>query len=230
MHVIRVKKHKKYVIIDPVSGKPSLTTNILLAHKFNSDQAASNYIKNCIPNAARKRYETVPVEEESPVIDEELIAKLSQPSQIEEDDDYDDADSEGECNLGVELDLDVDWEYIINKYAEIVKLVESYNNYCKKKMKEMDHKRVVDIHHFIEFNDLNGVNGFKIYKFTQDQLRLRRKLKDTLAVTDTILSDLFVTGDPETSLEVLESQRTREYHPRIFKDLFENGISAIDTY
>lgn len=252
MHVIRVNKKKLYLTLDSNTGKPSVTTNLQLAHIFDAQSTAHNYITNCIPKAARKRYEVTEVTKEispwavktSTVEGETLMFETDAdvsvdteiklepvpesevtPSEIEV---YEEHKILSTMESKSDIPLDVNWNDVIQEYVGIVNLAKEYNSYCKKKLHEMEQCKLVDLNHFMEFIDLNTVHGFKIYKFVQKQLQLRRKLKDTIAVTDQMLSELFITGDPNSSLSVIESQKNRKYRPRIYDELFEEGISALD--
>lgn len=239
MYVIRVNKQKKYVVMDERTGKPSATTNLSVAQKYDTKVAANNYIKNCIPKAARKRYDVVSVEDEKSPWDAVVAAIEQEDTPVEASSEKSDTlehiiasaeelDDSQEGDSIRNLDLDVDWESMILKYSEIVKTVMEYNSYCKKKLNEMEHRKIIDIRHFVEFTDLNAVQGFKMYKFEQSQLRKRRKLKDIIAITDEMMKSLFKSGNAQPSLDVIESQKQRSYNPRIFDALFEKGINALD--
>jgi len=84
-------------------------------------------------------------------------------------------------------------------------------------------KEILDIYHFIEFNDLDVVRGYKIYKELQTTLRKRRDLKDAQAITSELRNtDLsIINASLDLSLETFEN---RGYRPRARQDLFYSEI------
>lgn len=81
-------------------------------------------------------------------------------------------------------------------------------------------QEITDIQHYIEFNKLNVVEGYKAYKLLQDKLLVRRDIKNDMAkfqvLTSAKVSDVF-DGTLEKNLDVL-SHKT--YTPRVLKELF----------
>lgn len=77
-----------------------------------------------------------------------------------------------------------------------------------------------DVLHYIEFNNLNASQGFKIYKLLHEIRNERRQVKDELNQVDAILSQ---TNIPQL-IKNLPVINNRKYIPRELPDLFETGI------
>ena len=77
-------------------------------------------------------------------------------------------------------------------------------------------RELCDIYHYIEFNDLNVVGGYKAYKMLQDILRRRRLAKDEYALVQSVHDNRKQLNKIQA---VLDRQRT--YIPRVYDGLFE---------
>lgn len=108
---------------------------------------------------------------------------------------------------------------IINKD---IKLINGNINCLKEKLSKIELLNI-DIEHFIEFNDLNASDGYKIYKILHELRVQRRKIKNQIADMEqmriTVISDI-------PSIRLKEKQH-RAYVCRnyISKPLFEGKIS-----
>ena len=83
-------------------------------------------------------------------------------------------------------------------------------------------KAMIDIYHYMEFYDLNAVEGFRIYKKAQEVLRERRKVKEKLSLIETLQkSDISISRFKET-IDALDSLNNnyRQYRPRVLNELF----------
>ena len=83
-------------------------------------------------------------------------------------------------------------------------------------------KTMIDIYHYMEFYDLNAVEGYKIYKKAQEVLRERRKVKEKLTLIETLQkSDISISRFKET-IDTLDSLNNnyRQYRPRVLNELF----------
>lgn len=72
-------------------------------------------------------------------------------------------------------------------------------------------RELSDIEHFIEFVDLNGVDGFKIYKKMQSIRQIRREIKHRLKIVQTINSQSI---DPEVLKRLVKGFGNIYYKPR----------------
>lgn len=83
-----------------------------------------------------------------------------------------------------------------------------------KAVSEID-RELCDVYHYIEFNDLNVVGGYRAYKMLQGILRRRRLAKDEYAIAQSV-------HDNWKSLNRIQSclERNRIYTPRVLTELF----------
>lgn len=83
-------------------------------------------------------------------------------------------------------------------------------------------KEITDIKHYIEFNKLNAVEGYKAYKMLRDKLLERRAIKNDYSkfqvLTSAKVSDIF-DGTLDENLKALEN---KTYTPRVLNELFDN--------
>lgn len=108
---------------------------------------------------------------------------------------------------------------IINKD---IKLINGNIKCLKNKLSKIELLNI-DIEHFIEFNDLNASDGYKIYKILHELRVQRRKIKNQIADMEqmriTVISDI-------PSIRLKENQhRAYECRNYISKPLFEGKIS-----
>ena len=108
---------------------------------------------------------------------------------------------------------------ILETFETLYKKVTCYLDQLVTELSLAD-KEISDIYHYIEFNNLNAVDGFKIYKRLQEALQKRRKVKDRLAEI-TSISNLTNMDKIKNSHDVINSNMNRHYNPRVLADLFK---------
>ena len=81
-------------------------------------------------------------------------------------------------------------------------------------------QKIGDLYHFIEFNDLNAVNGYKIYKRLQETLRQRRCVKDKLFDIDNLITLINYSKVKDVRKKV-QLNKNKEYKPRVLFELFK---------
>lgn len=69
---------------------------------------------------------------------------------------------------------------------------------------------LIDLQHYMEFRDLNACEGYKAYKMMHDTRLRRRKIKDKIALVDSMKKAI---------LEKEDSLEHRVYAPRILTDI-----------
>lgn len=89
-------------------------------------------------------------------------------------------------------------------------------------------REILDEMHFLEFNQLNAANGFKVYQRLHD-LRLKRRAAKDSAIIATFMTDLLAGIDREKLSKYqarLQGLRSRQYllrEPELFEHDSENG-------
>lgn len=87
-----------------------------------------------------------------------------------------------------------------------------YREYLNYAMSEID-KEIVDIEHYIEFNNLNAAEGYKAYKMLHDANVKRRNIKNCIEIVKHL--------DISEIKEEINRQDRRTYHPRVRTELFQ---------
>ena len=77
-------------------------------------------------------------------------------------------------------------------------------------------KEKEDVLHYIEFNNLNACQGYKIYNLLHEIMKDRRAAKDKIEYLHNIMNNLDSAISP--------SEQSRTYKPRALPTLFTNGI------
>ena len=86
-----------------------------------------------------------------------------------------------------------------------------YREYLNYAMSEID-KEIVDIEHYIEFNNLNAAEGYKAYKMLHDANVKRRNIKNCIEIVKHLnISEI---------KEEINRQDRRIYRPRVKTELF----------
>lgn len=108
----------------------------------------------------------------------------------------------------------------LNQVINAISNIDIKKNELTEKLKVVQSK-IVDVRHYIEFQNLNASEGWKIYKLLQDLLRERRNYKDQLMIMG-FVEDINVDTE---SLHILSKRiaglKTRTYAPRALPELFE---------
>lgn len=82
-------------------------------------------------------------------------------------------------------------------------------------------KEVVDIEHFIEFNQLNACDGYNAYRKLHDRLLLRRSIKNELRVRSFLVSLNSAIVTLSRARDEVVAVDSQTYTPRILTELFE---------
>lgn len=109
----------------------------------------------------------------------------------------------------IEPDISNDLD-TIKLFADIVQDSAEREESLLAQLSKVD-RELSDIEHFIEFVDLNGVDGFKIYKKMQSIRQIRREIKHRLKIVQTINSQSI---DPEVLKRLVKGFRNIYYKPR----------------
>lgn len=110
-------------------------------------------------------------------------------------------------------DIEPDISYDLNTiklFADIVQDSAEREESLLAQLSKVD-RELSDIEHFIEFVDLNGVDGFRIYKKMQSIRQIRREIKHRLKIVQTINSQSI---DPEVLKRLVKGFGNIYYKPR----------------
>ena len=111
------------------------------------------------------------------------------------------------------------WIEKIGQVVDVISDLETKKKQVAEKLQIVQMK-IVDVEHYIEFNNLNAAEGWGCYKMLQDLLKERRKYKDTLMIIG-IIEDSNLDVKSFTSLcKRIEGLKHRSYAPRALPELF----------
>lgn len=110
-----------------------------------------------------------------------------------------------DINEDVRMDID-----IIEQFNDIVQDAAEHEDDLRTLQSTTD-RTISDILHYIEQNDLNGVDGYRIYKKLQLYLKQRRTIKNRLHIASVINSQSI---DPEVLKHLVAAYRQVYYKPR----------------
>lgn len=130
-----------------------------------------------------------------------------------------------ETNQLIEQSLNKADEEIQNIFSRIQEF-ESYMQEIDKKRDALTHEmskvnaEIEDILHAAEFYNLNAYEGYKLYKMLHDARIRRRKLKDYIEIVGYVESATGKELAENKGSKSILGKMTREYTPRVLKELF----------
>lgn len=193
MYVIMARNCNTYLYTPKGSSKPAATTNINSAHIFKSMEAAKIFLNNNVPKKTRKQY----------IISDywEQVSKVSSSSQ----------------ENGVSIDFSEVTSHI-SSLNEMLSDIGKYREYLAAEHSKVE-AAINDIYHYIEFSNLNVVDGFKAYKQLQYYLQQRRKIKDAEQLAGLLSNNESI--NLSGYIAAMKSQANRNYTPRVLPELFK---------
>lgn len=208
--------HGSFIRHDTYSGKYVPVRNKTLAERWEQRSKAQNILKNGLTKQLKRKYHIDSIDDGVGIsgTEKDIIAEKDaiQNLHIDEvkkiiDEDYKDT----------QLDK---WESGIKSMTEFVQDAETRKEYLSKEMSDID-KEIIDIQHYIEFNDMNAYQGWMAYKMLQNRLKKRRKIKNELQVLIQLGNckiDSSMIGDIKNAINEMNN---RIYTPRVLKQLFD---------
>lgn len=208
--------HGSFIRHDTYSGKYVPVRNETLAEKWEQRNKAQNILKNGLTKQLKKKFHIDSIDDgigisgtEKDVTAEKDAIQNLHIDEVKKiiDDDYRDT----------QLDK---WESGIESMTEFVQDAETRKEYLSKEMSDID-KEIIDIQHYIEFNDMNAYQGWMAYKMLQNRLKKRRKIKNELQVLIQLGNckiDSSMIGDIKNAINEMNN---RIYTPRVLKQLFD---------
>ena len=89
--------------------------------------------------------------------------------------------------------------------------------------------QIIDLEHFVENTSLNARDGYKIYRKLKELLNTRRRIKYEIEMVDAINNNRAAISYINNIQSVISNcLSNNEYKPRIFGELFTEGVSALD--
>lgn len=140
-------------------------------------------------------------------------------------------------NLGYHIEPDVETNQLIEKTSNetdkeiqnILFQVQEFESYIQDIGKKRDaltyemskvDAEIEDILHAAEFYNLNACEGYKLYKMLREARIKRRKLKDYIEVVGYVENTTGKELGENKGSKLILGKMTREYTPRVLKELF----------
>lgn len=211
--------HGSYIRHDTFSGKYVPVRNESLAEKWEQRAKAQNILKNALNKKDRKRFHIIDIDDGSILDTPKPVVTVAEMNGTEKHDLHIDKVKELSEPVVDKSQLDK-WTEGIANVTGFVQDAEERKEELAKLMSDID-KEITDIQHYIELNDLNAYQGFLSYKMLQRRLRIRRKIKNELAVLNQ-LGDCKMDSAMLIDVQnVIKEMDNRVYTPRILTQLFE---------
>lgn len=116
--------------------------------------------------------------------------------------------------------IDIDVDAIMDSLELDFTLLVKRKKFLELELLEIE-REITDVHHAIEFYNLNVAKGYKLYKMMQEILIHRRKNKDEILKIEYILSGGIKGLTNKQTRQQFEALEKRKYRPRVLKELFE---------
>ena len=199
-----------YIREDKITRKYVPVRSEKQAKKWESKEKAKSVLVNSVNKSIRNKYSigTVQVKEEQ--------EKQLNVCNVEETP----AKEENSIIYPILPDNEKDnWLEKIDQVVDVMSNADVKKKQTVDKLQKVQMK-IIDVEHYIEFNNLNAAEGWGCYKMLQDLLKERRKYKDELMVIG-IIEDTDIDTKVFTSLSKrIEGLKHRSYAPRALPELF----------
>ena len=203
MYIIRYADGVGYVNKDD-KGRHDRVIRLEDAFEFETEKAAANYILNGVPKLFRDKVEIVEVGNRTGGTVSNDTAEEEPPSIIKDT----------PFNT-----LDFDWKSYLEEDSKFRKNLAIYKSNLPLMLYKVDGE-ICDIEHWIEFNSFNAFTGYKMCKLLKEKRQLRRNIKNEMKTLEVLYQGWIDDHDPTNVLALLKCRESREYEPRVMKELF----------
>lgn len=223
-YVLVDEKNHKYIYSPKgKSDKFVVTDNPCQVKIFNGCVSANKALKNNVPTPIRAAFKAMKVSDIPEIMEAKgmsdvkstIITSRSKVKHIA----VDNASPQIQYLSSVIKDL---YEYLGNMQTERASALSE--------LSKLD-RSLADVYHYMENNNLNASDGYKIYKKAQTLLQQRRNCKDKIRVIDTLNHSGINSERFGSIIDVLDivTSPVREYEPRELTELFDEGVDYEDS-
>ncbi len=212
------KKGKKYIKRDKdgnfvhVSSKSSAT-------KFQ-ESTPKRIIQNQFKLSERQYYVIKPIiNNDSVIVSEKEISSINNKSSVDENEAAVSADAHDVNEDSLIQTINQLFDGFIAIY-ELANNIENYETDIKSLISKYDCMKT-DIAHYMEFNKLSVVDGYKAYKMAHDLLNKRRAIKNA-SYKLSVFKNYFQQINTDGLADCISSINSRRYTPRILSELFND--------
>lgn len=204
-----------YVKQNEFTAKFSTTSNIELATSYESYAKAKHILKN-LPFGKNKK--SFRVEERIDYFEEEKKEEPKLKPSSNQSIHMDEIKKLGEEPVG-ESFLE-ETSQTLKSFADFISQKRSLQNSLSEEMGKVE-REIIDIEHYIEFNNLNAYQGWLAFKLLQQRLRRRRVIKDNIQALGYIECGHVNTDELRHGASCIDGLSGRRYKPRELGGLFK---------
>lgn len=190
----------------------------ILGDVYEQRNKAKNVLENCVNKNLRDRYRIIEIADEirkDKKLEQSKSVKLEMTIKPKEN---------ITKKIGSEIYDDETMDKLITQIDELSNFAESAEQRKEQLLKILSDvdKEISDIDHYIEFGgSFNAYQGWLAFTMLQNRLRKRRKIKDELHIL-TQLGECKINASMIDGIKKnIGNLSTREYQPRILKELFD---------
>jgi len=121
--------------------------------------------------------------------------------------------------------MDTDWIGYLEDLISFCSDLKQYEKNLDKSISEAD-KESQDILHYIEFNNLNAAEGYKMYKMLRESRLRRRTIKnerEIMCYLMGVLADEGLIQKLKKCVQQIKSSQEKHYTPKVLLGLFEDA-------
>jgi len=107
----------------------------------------------------------------------------------------------------------------VDELSDFSKKLIEYEKYLLAELSKTD-LAIVDIEHAAEFQNLNVVKGYKLYKLLQEKRIRRRHIKNEIEGTRIVMSNKMTAYASDAISKSIAKLDEKKYAPRVLKELF----------
>ena len=200
-----------YIKQNEFTKKYSTTSSIDIATRYPTYAKAKGVLKGSLPGKMKRTFHV-----------KELVQKSCENDKNDPDIQFG-AHIDAVKKLGSEELGESSAEYISNtlkSFAEFIDRKRDVLNSLSDEHGKVE-REIIDIEHYIEFNDLNAYQGWLAFKLLQQRLRKRRMIKNDISAIGYMEVGGVNTGELRNAASRIDGLENRRYSPRELTELFD---------
>lgn len=132
-------------------------------------------------------------------------------------------------------------QYSFDNDEDIIVLIEGFEKarvtleHIQKQYKQLEERLIYldyadeDIKHYLGVKRINAREGYKLSSLRQQIVLERISVKNQIEIVKSIRDQYVKIYEPISAIcKCIDELRNQKYKPRVFKDLFENGVNKVE--
>ena len=211
-----MSKKREYVLTNgtkfikqDADGKYKQTTSIGLADIYDSQTMADNIRMNSVPKSLSRNYRVAEIVDGKLVQIQAFVTaeKIRTGETVHFDNSY----------------WNNEWCNSFSPLEGIFEKAAKRGNELIRELRDVEFE-IVDVEHYIEFNNLNAREGYKIYKKLNELFCRRRDLKFEQKIVNAINKNHKASESISDIVSTIKECKNDTYKPRILSDLFKEVV------